>query len=364
MESVNCDFCGSSTLRQIHRVDTTKFHPDYLQAISIVGASPPQYFIVAECEKCGLVFLNPRYTGAELMAAYPDEQYNDRSGYFSGSILFKRSGAVPAIRLRGEIVESSRNIERMERICHFKKSGRALDIGCCNGSFLALLQQNGWDAYGIDFSSAAIENARREFSQEQTFCGELLDAGYPDNYFDVITMYDTIEHVPNPRAVLQEIKRISKPDALLVIQTNDFGSFNARLMPRSLIFPAQHLYYFRKRDLVRILRSLDYELADDHFSTIGPARYIYYFCMHWWTRFAVRLHCSERGQVTEGLRRALEGVGLIFSHGEMLKRLKMVGANNIPAFRADRTYYFLAQGQAQNAVAHPAELVAEGGDLR
>jgi hypothetical protein len=163
---------------------------------------------------------------------------------------------------------------------------------------------------------------------------------------------------------LEEVKRISKPDALLVIQTNDFGSLNARLMPRSLIFPAQHLYYFRKKDLVRILCGLDFELTADHFSTIGPARYVYYFCMHWWTRFAVRLHRAERGRAAEGVRKVLQKMNIIFSHDEMLARLKMVGANNIPAFRADRTYYYLAQGQVQSSAAPPIKLVVEGGELR
>ena len=359
MESVNCDFCGSSDLRQRYQIAASRFHPDYLQATSFVGADPPEYFNLVECRDCGLSFVNPRYTGAELMVAYPDEQYNDRNGYFSGSILLRRFGPVPSVRLRGEVVDSPGNARRMERIQRYKRGGRLLDIGCCNGSFLALLQHNGWDTFGVDFSAAAIENARREFGQQQTFCGELLDARYPDGHFDVVTMYDTIEHVPNPRVVLEEIKRISKSDALLIMQTNDFGSFNARLLPRSLICPAQHLYYFRKRDLVRQMRRLDYRLVDDHFATLGPKRYAYYLGMHWWTQLAVRLHRAERGRLAEWWRGLLEKRGIIFAHDEMLARLKMVGANTIQAFRADRTYYFLAQEQQTGVAEQPLALTAE-----
>ena len=105
MELVNCDFCGSSNYRPKYQVRTSKYHPDYLQAISIVGPNPPESFTVVECRDCGLMFLNPRYSARELKEAYPDEQYSDRSGFFSGSILLKRSGAIPEIKFRGETVD-------------------------------------------------------------------------------------------------------------------------------------------------------------------------------------------------------------------------------------------------------------------
>lgn len=341
MELVNCDFCGSSNYRPKYQVRTSKYHPDYLQAISIVGPNPPESFTVVECRDCGLMFLNPRYSARELKEAYPDEQYSDRSGFFSGSILLKRSGAIPEIKFRGETVDSVKNRARMVRIMQFKNGGRILDIGCCNGSFLALLERNGWETYGVDFSSAAIENAQQVFGQNRTFCGELLDAEYPTNFFDVVTLYDTIEHLANPRTVLEEVQRISKTDALLVIQTNDMESLNARFFPRSMLFPAQHLYYYRKRDLVQLLAGNGFDLVEEEFATIGLFRFGFYCAMHWWTHFMVQIHKRDRRRWKESLRRLFVRTNIIFDEGEMLERLKKVGANNFPAYKAGKTFYFL-----------------------
>jgi SAM-dependent methyltransferase len=229
----------------------------------------------------------------------------------------------------------------MEQIHHYKSGGRMLDVGCCNGSFLALMEQEGWETHGVDFSPTAIGNARKVFGQERTFCGDLPEARYPDEHFDVITLYDTIEHLPNPRAVIEEAVRIGKRDALLIIQTNDFDSLNAKLLPHSLLYPGQHLYYFRKRDLVDLLSQYGYDLTAERFATLGTARYAYYLAMNWWARLAVGLHRRGRSSWMESFRRLLVNTGIIFDEDEVLKRLKMVGANNIPALRADKTFYFL-----------------------
>ncbi len=72
--------------------------------------------------------------------------------------------------------------------------------------------------------------------------------------------------------------------------------------------------------------------------------------MHWWTQAMVAAHRVERGRVAEVGRRVLEKCGIIHDMGEMLRRLKMVGAGNMPAFRADRTFYFLNDGEVLEEV--------------
>jgi 2-polyprenyl-3-methyl-5-hydroxy-6-metoxy-1,4-benzoquinol methylase len=341
MEKVSCSFCGHSGSQIKYRVKAEKYHPGYLATINIIGPVPPDEFTVVSCHSCKLLYLNPRYDADELSRVYPDEQYTSRVGYLSGSILFKRSGKVPNVAMRGDAVDSPRNKERLAGIKRYNKSGRALDIGCNNGSFLALLDREGWEAYGVDFSQTAINNAKNVFGQERAFCGELAEAGYPDGFFDVVTMYNTIEHLPNPGEVLQEIKRICKPSALIVIQTIDFDSLNARLIPRSLIFPAQHLYYFRSRDLRNHLQGLGFSFVAARYDGNSVLRFAFYMAMHWWTLAMVAAHRTERGWVAESCRYLLEKFGVIFDEKEMLQRMGMVGASNMPAIRADRTFYFI-----------------------
>ncbi len=340
METINCSFCGHEGSKVKYRVKSKKYHPGYLATVSIIGPNPPEEFTVVVCDSCELLYLNPRYAADELAAVYPEEQYTSRVGYLSGSVLFKRSGEIPQVALRGDVIDSPRNMERLAGIKRHKQSGRVLDIGCNNGSFLALLDKEGWEAYGVDFSQTAIDNARKVFAQERAFCGELTEAGYADGFFDVVTMYNTIEHLPNPGEILREIKRISKPSALLVIQTIDFDSANARLFPRSLIFPAQHLYYFSSKDLRGFLGKLGFSFAGARYDGSSLLRFGFYMAMHWWTLAMVAVHRVERGWLAESFRSLLQKVGLIFGEEEMLRRMKMVGAGNMPAIRADHTFYF------------------------
>ena len=341
MERVNCNFCGSGDSRVKYRLKAEKYHPAYLATASIIGPEPPEEFTVVGCNSCGLTYLNPRYDADELTAVYPDEQYTSRLGCLSGSILFKRSGEIPKVQFRGEVVDSSKNRDRLAAIRRHEKKGRILDVGCNNGSFLALMAKEGWETYGVDFSQTAINNAQTVFGQEHTFCGDLEQAGYEDGFFDVVTLYDTIEHLPNPRQVLQEVKRICKPSALVVIQTVDFDSVNAKVFPRSLLFPAQHLYYFRERDLRGRLQQLGFSLAEARYDTSGPLRYSFYLAMYWWTLAMVATHRSVRGWWAERCRLLLEKAGVIHGEQEMLRRLKMVGAGNMPVIRAVRTFYFI-----------------------
>jgi len=341
METVCCNFCGCSETKVRYGVKSQKYSPEYLNATSIVGPHPPAKFTVVACEQCGLMYLNPRYDSKELAAVYPDEQYTNRVGYFSGSILFGFNKILPKVENRGELVDSAKNKKNLREIMFHKKVGRILDVGCCNGSFIALLERRGWKTFGVDFSKTAIENARNVYGQKNTFCGQLTDAKYRDSYFDVVTMYNTIEHLQNPKEVLKEIARILKPSGLLVVQTVDFDSINAKLLPTSLIYPGQHLYYFRGHDLRENLRELGFSLERSHFNTIGLKRSLFYLSMHWWTRAMVSLHRKNRKGLTELFRKILERIGIIHSEYEMLKRMKMVGANNIPMLRADRTFYFI-----------------------
>ena len=346
MEQVPCSFCRSTRQRVRYRVDPAKYHPDYLNAVSLVGVEPPKVFSVAECLECGLLFLNPRYSGEELQAAYPEEQYTSRAGQFTAKILLRPAGEPPAVENRGERPDSDKNRRRLAELRRFKAAGRVLEVGCCNGSFLALLEANGYRTYGVDFAPKAIDNARNAFGLENVFCGELEDADLPEGHFDAVVMYDTIEHLPDPGRTLREIRRISRPDAALIVQTPDFDSLNARLMPRSLLCPAQHLYYFRRRDLEGFLRPLGYEAAGDKVWRSGPLRWGYYAAMHWMARIAVRLHRDGAAAPSRAVRRLLQAAGLFYRREEGLRRLKLVGASNLPAWGAFKTFYFLGTGAA------------------
>jgi 2-polyprenyl-3-methyl-5-hydroxy-6-metoxy-1,4-benzoquinol methylase len=108
--------------------------------------------------------------------------------------------------------------ERLLRVTRLlSPPGRLLDVGCGTGSFLRAAEAHGWDVTGTEFSR---DGARMAESDGYTvFTGDLWEAGFPDEGFDVITCWHVIEHVSDPRRLLFEMRRILSPGGLLVLAT-------------------------------------------------------------------------------------------------------------------------------------------------
>jgi 2-polyprenyl-3-methyl-5-hydroxy-6-metoxy-1,4-benzoquinol methylase len=167
--------------------------------------------------------------------------------------------------------EASREsfLERLDLIYLHKKNGRLLDIGCAVGHFLKLARIKGWDTYGVEISEYASEYARKQYSLDVR-TGKLLDAGFDDEFFDVVTMWDVIEHLYNPRDELKDVFRILKPNGLLLITTANMDSYDAKFLGKrwgGIISPPGHVYYFTLRTFNRLLNEIGFDALN--IRTIG-----------------------------------------------------------------------------------------------
>jgi GT2 family glycosyltransferase/SAM-dependent methyltransferase len=127
--------------------------------------------------------------------------------------------------------------------------GRALDIGSGNGIWLLKLQALGWQVEGLEFSSLACQHARA--AGLTVHQGSLADIRFPSGHFDVVRIWQTLEHVPNPAEVLREIARILKPGGQLLIGVPNAGGWLARAWGPlwfDLDVP-RHLWHFTAADL-------------------------------------------------------------------------------------------------------------------
>ena len=176
----------------------------------------PGVFSWYECSQCGLLFLSPQPDEEEIQQYYPDEYIP-----FQTAIQDERSWLRRTDRRYG-LYKRCRAIQRLT-----SKPGRILDVGCATGIFLDGMQQRGWEANGVEPSSFAAEYARRRFGLE-VHLGYLEDARFPDGYFDVITFWDVIEHVPSPMLMLAEVERILKPGGWLVLSLPNPGAWDRR----------------------------------------------------------------------------------------------------------------------------------------
>ena len=131
---------------------------------------------------------------------------------------------------------------------------RLFEIGCAYGFFLNAARDLFDSVRGIDVAEDAVRHATRELGLEAT-CGDLLEADLSGHTFDVVCLWDTIEHLATPRRYVEAIAAHMPRGALIAITTGDIGSLNARIQQSQwrLIHPPTHLHYFTRQSLTRLL---------------------------------------------------------------------------------------------------------------
>lgn len=191
MRAVVCNLCGADDADLVNR------GPDLL--LNRVG----DYRLV-RCRRCGLIYQNPRPTLAELEAHYPADYvpYKPDVSQFT-----------PLQRL-SEQHNLQRRCALLER--RVAGPGRLLDVGCATGLFLNAMQQRGWQGQGVELSVYAADYARAQFGLA-VHTGTLESAEFPPQSFDVVTLWDVLEHVVDPLATLREIARLLRPGGLLAL---------------------------------------------------------------------------------------------------------------------------------------------------
>ena len=134
-----------------------------------------------------------------------------------------------AIVAAGEGAAHARWKSQVKLISRLKSGGSILDIGCSSGAFLSAMRGPAWELHGIEMEPATAERARASTSAE-VFVGDVMAAPYPPNRFDVITCFDVLEHVYDPRQFLTKVQTWLKPDGILYLTTPNIDAWEARLL--------------------------------------------------------------------------------------------------------------------------------------
>ena len=143
------------------------------------------------------------------------------------------------------------------------KNGKFLDIGAATGFFMSLAKERGFEVSGVEISPFASEEGRKKGLNIIT--GELENAQFPDEFFDVISLCDVLEHVPNPVTFFREVSRILKKGGLILINTPDAGSLWAKIMGKRwhLLVPPEHLHYFSSQNIKKYLAKDQFEVKSN-----------------------------------------------------------------------------------------------------
>lgn len=194
-------------------------------------------FDVVRCGRCGHVYVPFEGSRADLVSWYDEH-------FFSGGAYANYEGEKRALQ---------RNFAGfVERLRSLSPGGRLFEVGAAYGFFLELARAH-WEVAGIDIQADATSHARQRLALDVR-CGEFLDLPLPESAFDVVVMWDTIEHLAYPGRYVDRVARMLKPGGIFAFTTGDVASLMARWRGRRwrLFYPPVHLHYF-SRDTLRLL---------------------------------------------------------------------------------------------------------------
>lgn len=136
-----------------------------------------------------------------------------------------------------------------------------LDVGTAGGAFLGVAKERGWEVVGCEPNKWLAEWGSDHYGI-RIQPGTIFDMDLQDDSFDVVTLWDVLEHTPDPQAVLRECKRVLAPRGMLLVNYPDIHSSIARLMGRKWVFLLSvHLYYFTAETIGKMLNQVGFEMV-------------------------------------------------------------------------------------------------------
>jgi 2-polyprenyl-3-methyl-5-hydroxy-6-metoxy-1,4-benzoquinol methylase len=216
MEAVACGACGA--------IDGDIFAEgkDYEYGTS------PDTFRLVRCGACGNVYLNPRPVSAELGTIYPPNYYSYNYEEAVNPIASRAKHVLDGLKARSWLKHSGAG-DSLSSLCF-------LDVGCGDGRYLKMLHQRGArkeNLYGVEMDAEGM--ARLTEKGYQAFSGRIEDIvdQLPQASFDLIVILQVLEHVENPRATIGKLSQLLREGGLLIVETPNTESFDARVFRKS-----------------------------------------------------------------------------------------------------------------------------------
>jgi len=226
---VNCNNCGANNTKLLSKASLNGFISNYVQ-----------------CQKCSLVYTNPQPSEAYLMNLYNENYFKSESNNFGYSAYGNEE--------QDRINKCKEYLSIIERFT--TKGKRVLDIGAGFGYFLIEAQRHGWEVYGVELSKHAKDEAKKRFNID--FVESLGELAFLKKY-NLITMFDFIEHVRNPMDTLNSLSNLSNEEGLLVIRVPVIDSKEG-IRKGDNFFKVDHLYNFSKDIITGMITKVGYNI--------------------------------------------------------------------------------------------------------
>jgi 2-polyprenyl-3-methyl-5-hydroxy-6-metoxy-1,4-benzoquinol methylase len=248
VEVTTCQVCGGSRTR-------------------LMFEEPPHQ--VRRCIPCGLVFVTPRFAGEFLAEVYDEAYWRSDSPRERGYADYARDEKLYLKTFR----------RRLNLVRHFlPPQGKVLDVGCAAGFFLRVMREEGHEVHGVEPSASIAAHAQRHLGADRIHIGTLDSVsgrpGFEPHSFDLVSLWDVVEHVPDPQALLRKAGEMLAPSGSLILETQNVDSAFARLLGRRWQHykHLEHLYHFNPATIARVLEQTGFQVV--HNSPAFGGKYV------------------------------------------------------------------------------------------
>ncbi len=183
-------------------------------------------------------------------------------------------------------------------IANFKKGGSLLDLGCSAGAFLSTMRRDSWQLHGIEISPNEARRAE-ERTGAKVFVGDILDAPFAPTSFDVITCFDVLEHLYEPRKIMEKLRVWLKPGGIFYMAVPNIASWESHLFKGywfGLELP-RHLFLYSPPSVRKLAEATG--LKELHCST-PPASYAENSFRYIWDHVLLSLSVSRQPLAVAG----------------------------------------------------------------
>lgn len=243
LEDVPCNLCGADDYEIVFPARYEDAKPD--EIMKTFRSSGDEILVdqLVRCRNCNLKYLNPRLKSDLIIEGY---SLGTDEAFISQNSARERTFAT-----------SLNKIEKLR-----PSRGRLLDIGTAGGAFLGVAARRGWEVAGCEPNQWMAAWGRDHYGID-IYPGTIFEMGLEDSIFDVVTLWDVLEHTPDPKSVLQECQRVLKPGGLLIVNYPNIDSLISHLMGRKWVFLLSvHLYYFSPSTISRILGETGFKVVE------------------------------------------------------------------------------------------------------
>lgn len=205
-------------------------------------------FQIVKCEKCSLLFTNPRPRSQDLAKYYKSDEY-----------ISHTNSATNLIGIIYKIVRSIALKSKIRLINKVSTKGSLLDYGCGTGHFLGQAKKNGWNITGIEPSDSARANVHPNLSKNIL---DNFDKLPDDVHFNVISLWHVLEHITDLKETLSKLANRLIDDGKLIVAVPNPESYDAQHYKEywAAYDVPRHLYHFTQKSLAQLLDSLNLKI--------------------------------------------------------------------------------------------------------